>query len=105
MNGIDPEIISRANKIGTMSARGEDLVVICATMSIDEMNELEEAVSLLKDEITAACFGNSKISLVQERMARRFLETDFSKPFSDGDQAGVSETARSILAKVIENTT
>ncbi|OJD26055.1 hypothetical protein ACJ73_02570 [Blastomyces percursus] len=56
LNGIDPAIISRANEIGTLAARGEDLVVICARMSADEMGELEEA----------------------ESMARRFLGADFS---------------------------
>ncbi|PGH34737.1 DNA mismatch repair protein MSH5 [[Emmonsia] crescens] len=56
LNGIDAAIISRANEIGTLAARGEDLVVICAKMSVDEMDELEEA----------------------ENMARRFLGADFS---------------------------
>src|SRR5436190_17812943 len=62
MNGIDPAIISRANKIGRLSARGEDLVVICATLSTDEMNELKEAVSLLADKINAICFAVLKNS-------------------------------------------
>jgi hypothetical protein len=102
MNGIDPAIISRANKIGAVSARGEDLVVICAKMSRDEMSELEEAVSLLRNEML--WFGDVEKFLRQERMARRFLEMDFSKPVSDGSQSGASENTHSILAKIIEDT-
>ncbi|KAK2750532.1 MutS protein msh5 [Onygenales sp. PD_40] len=66
MNGIDPAIISRANEIGTLAARGEDLVVICAKMSADEMDELEDA----------------------ENMARRFLEADFSEDAFHGGGVG-----------------
>jgi hypothetical protein len=47
--------------------------------------------------------GSEKL-LLQERMARRFLETDFSKPLSDGSQPGEPENTRSILAKIIEDT-
>ncbi|PGH01372.1 DNA mismatch repair protein MSH5 [Blastomyces parvus] len=72
LNGIDPAIISRANEIGTLAARGEDLVVICAKMSADEMGELEEA----------------------ESMARRFLGADFSHGPSGVDVGSEDNTER-----------
>ncbi|KAL2382241.1 hypothetical protein RJZ90_003361 [Blastomyces dermatitidis] len=81
LNGIDQAIISRANEIGTLAARGEDLVVICAKMSADEMGELEEA----------------------ESMARRFLGADFSHgPNGAGDGCeDNSERPEALLENII----
>lgn len=44
MNGIDPAIVSRAEELGLLSARGEDLVAACATMSEKEGEDLKTAV-------------------------------------------------------------
>ncbi|KGO51449.1 DNA mismatch repair protein MutS, core [Penicillium expansum] len=57
INGIDPAIVSRANEIAFLSARGENIVAACAVLSSEEMQDLEEANSL----------------------ARGFLEIDFSQ--------------------------
>ncbi|KAF3030647.1 MutS protein msh5 [Penicillium rubens] len=57
INGIDPAIVSRANEIASLSARGENIVAACAVLSSEEMQDLEEANSL----------------------ARGFLEIDFSQ--------------------------
>ncbi|CAG7941136.1 unnamed protein product [Penicillium nalgiovense] len=57
INGIDPAIVSRANEIASLSARGENIVAACAVLSSEEMRDLEEANSL----------------------ARGFLEIDFSQ--------------------------
>ncbi|KMU91696.1 mismatch repair protein 5 [Coccidioides immitis H538.4] len=46
MNGIDLAIVSRANEIGDLSRREEDLVAACAKMTNAEINELEVAVSV-----------------------------------------------------------
>lgn len=46
MNGINPAIVARAEEIGLLSARGEDLVAVCAKMSIQEDEDLEYAVCL-----------------------------------------------------------
>ncbi|KAJ5827148.1 DNA mismatch repair protein MutS core [Penicillium robsamsonii] len=61
INGIDPAIISRANEIASLSARGENIVAACAVLSPGEMQDLEEANSL----------------------ARGFLGVDFSQGGSD----------------------
>ncbi|QQK46857.1 DNA mismatch repair protein MutS, core [Penicillium digitatum] len=57
INGIDPAIVSRANEIASLLARGENIVAACAVLSLEEMKDLKEANSL----------------------ARGFLEVDFSR--------------------------
>ncbi|KAJ5794039.1 DNA mismatch repair protein MutS core [Penicillium paradoxum] len=61
VNGIDPAIVSRANEIASLSARGENIVAACAILSPEEMEDLEEA----------------------DTLARSFLEVDFSQGGSD----------------------
>ncbi|CDM30496.1 DNA mismatch repair protein MutS, type 1 [Penicillium roqueforti FM164] len=61
MNGIDPSVISRANEFTSLSARGENIIVACSVLSSEEMQDLEEANSLV----------------------RHFLEIDFSQGDSD----------------------
>lgn len=47
MNGINPAIVARAEELGLLGAKGEDLVAICAKMSVQEGDDLQYAV----------CFG------------------------------------------------
>ena len=47
MNGIDPKIIDRADKLVLLSAKGEDLVAACASMKPGEERDYEDAVSLV----------------------------------------------------------
>lgn len=51
MNGVDHEIVARAEELIIMSARGEDLVAACAALPEDEMAELQEAVRRLLEVI------------------------------------------------------
>ncbi|XHG06728.1 hypothetical protein AWENTII_009912 [Aspergillus wentii] len=44
MNGINPTIVARANELAALSARGENLIAACATLSLEETQALEEAV-------------------------------------------------------------
>lgn len=44
MNGIDQAIVERADRLGLLSARGEDLVIACAEISKDEEEDLRLAV-------------------------------------------------------------
>ena len=44
INGINQTIVSRANELATLSARGENLVAACALLSAEEAQVLGEAV-------------------------------------------------------------
>lgn len=44
INGIDASIISRANEISSLAARGENLIAACAAISAEEMEALQTAV-------------------------------------------------------------
>ncbi|EFR01530.1 mismatch repair protein 5 [Nannizzia gypsea CBS 118893] len=77
MAGIDPAIISRAQGIERLLHRKEDLVAICARMTAREVGELERA----------------------ERLARRFLEADFSNTHSGEEEP--TNRVRSLLEEMI----
>ncbi|EER28003.1 MutS domain III family protein [Coccidioides posadasii C735 delta SOWgp] len=81
MNGIDLAIVSRANEIGDLSRREEDLVAACAKMTNAEINELE----------------------VAENIARNFLQANFSRPLSNIRQCSQSDTVTSILDGIVGN--
>lgn len=57
MNGIPASIVARATNLATLICQGEDLVTICAPMSPEEEEDLEDA----------------------EMTGRAFLEHDFSE--------------------------
>lgn len=44
MNGIDQAIVERADRLGLLSAKGEDLVIACANISKHEEDDLKMAV-------------------------------------------------------------
>lgn len=54
MNGVDPVIVTRADELILLAARGEDLITACAQVSPAEARDLEDA----------------------EQIARQFLEQD-----------------------------
>ena len=74
MNGIDVEVVRRAEAIVDLMTRGEDLVAACIELQPDEMEELEDAVSRLTlSEVPLA-------DCEQENLARAFLAVEL-----DGD--------------------
>ena len=44
INGINQTVVIRANKLASLSARGENLIAACATLTAEETQALEEAV-------------------------------------------------------------
>ncbi|KAJ5677190.1 DNA mismatch repair protein MutS core [Penicillium maclennaniae] len=76
INGIDAAIVSRANEIAVLAARGENLVVACATLSVEEMQTLQHA----------------------NTMARSFLKVDFSL------EKGSGRDAKTILEDLFQPT-
>ncbi|KAJ9201270.1 hypothetical protein DTO164E3_3577 [Paecilomyces variotii] len=77
MNGIPPAIVDRANEIAALSARGENLVAVCAKMSAEETSALEEA----------------------EVIARNFVQMSFS---SENERSSGSASARDLLDALLE---
>lgn len=82
MNGVDLAVVQRADAIALLLARGEDLRAVCARLTEDETDRLEEA----------------------EFVAREFLEMDLSEaPLRDGkiaareDENSVKTHLRGIL--------
>ena len=44
INGINQVIVARANELASLSARGENLIAACATLTTEETQALEEGV-------------------------------------------------------------
>jgi DNA mismatch repair protein MSH5 len=76
MSGIPAPIISRAASLANLTCQGEDLVAVCAVMSPEEEEDLEDA----------------------EMTARAFLEQEF-------DELTSSEDPRSVLESVLGEST
>jgi DNA mismatch repair protein MSH5 len=76
MNGIPSPIVARAANLATLVCQGEDLVAVCAAMSPEEEEDLEDA----------------------EMTARLFLEQDF-------DELASSKDPRSALESVLGEST
>lgn len=72
MNGVPAPIVARAAKLAELVAQGEDLVAVCAAISPEEEEDLEDA----------------------ETTARAFLEQSF-------DELASSEDPRSALESVL----
>ncbi|GFF39597.1 DNA mismatch repair protein MSH5 [Aspergillus udagawae] len=77
MNGISPTIVDRANELAALSARGENLIAACATLSAEETETLAEA----------------------DVLARRFLAWDLSNTC---DAEGVRDMLGSLFARLEE---
>ncbi|KAI4148281.1 MAG: hypothetical protein L6R39_002831 [Caloplaca ligustica] len=81
MNGIDQAIVERADRLGLLSAKGEDLVVACAEISKDEEEDLKLA----------------------EETARAFLAEDL-RPYRTGTADSlVMQDSRALLEHVMQS--
>ncbi|KAJ5664349.1 hypothetical protein N7507_005080 [Penicillium longicatenatum] len=73
INGIDASIVSRANEIGLLAARGENLIAACATISAVEIQALETADSLARKFLAIDLTNESE----PQRDAKAILEDLF----------------------------
>lgn len=51
LNGVDASVVERANELVELSAKGEDLVATCASISLQEEEDLKDAVGYCESEI------------------------------------------------------
>lgn len=80
MNGIDQNIITRANELASLTARGENLAAACAVLSPEETQALEEAVWSPFETVLSQSHEDRLANFVhQDSLARRFLEIDISE--------------------------
>lgn len=64
INGIDPVVVSRANEITHLLARGENIVAACAALLPGEMKDLEEAVTVNNiSKLTTQLTGRNRTCL------------------------------------------
>ena len=96
LNGIDPNIISRANELSLLAARGEDLLAVCTELSPEETGELTEAVSQF-----CCTSWLWRLTLRQEAIARAFVAKDFSTPKSESTKRIPSNEARISLEEAL----
>ncbi|KAL8961010.1 MAG: hypothetical protein Q9193_002375 [Seirophora villosa] len=79
INGIDQAIVERADRLGLLSAKGEDLVAICAEISREEEEDLKLA----------------------EETARLFLAEDLRQYRTDATAADTLQDPRALLENVM----
>ena len=88
--------MERANQLVGLSARGEDLVAACAGISIEEKEDLKDAVSCV---ITSRCL--QVLNVWQEETARQFLLKDFWKLVLQDADIDAQEDPREVLERVM----
>ncbi|KAI5305413.1 hypothetical protein KEM56_004513 [Ascosphaera pollenicola] len=75
MNGIDQEILQRAQELTELAANGEDLTAVCAKLSREDLVQLKEA----------------------EEVARKFLSTAFQNELDSRSGKALKERLEEVL--------
>lgn len=88
--------MERANQLVGLSAKGEDLVAACAGISMEEEEDLKDAVSRVD---TSRCF--QVLNAWQEETARQFLLKDFRKLVLQDGEIDAQEDPREVLERVM----
>ena len=100
MNGIDKSIVERADDLCLLSARGEDMIAACATMSASEELDLKIAVS---DSLAAKFLVLSwnPTQEPQEDTARSFLLHNIERKSLTQDGQDDSIDPRALLKEFL----
>jgi len=98
LNGVDQAIVDRADELVLLSARGEDLVAACATISEKEEVDLETAVC-----VPPTSSGTVQATDVeQEETARNFLALDLRALGTDGYDQAQSLDTRTLIEQLVQ---
>ena len=88
--------MERANQLVELSAKGEDLVAACAAVSLEEEEDLKDAVNCID---TSPCL--QVLNARQEETARHFLLRDFRNLIMQDAEIDVHEDPREVLEGVM----
>ena len=88
--------MERANQLVELSAKGEDLVAACAAISLEEEEDLKDAVNCVD---TSPCL--QLLNALQEETARHFLLRDFQNLIMQDADIDVYEDPRDVLEGVM----
>ncbi len=98
LNGVDQAIVDRADELVLLSARGEDLVAACATISEKEEADLETAVSVS----LSSSDTEQHAEVEQEETARNFLALDLRALGTEGYDKGQSLDTRILIEQLVQ---
>ncbi|KAH1368690.1 hypothetical protein KXX33_003536 [Aspergillus fumigatus] len=76
MNGINQMIVNRANDLAALSARGENLIAACATLSAEETETLAEAGVLARSFLAWDLSNTSDVEGVRDMLESLFARTE-----------------------------
>ena len=88
--------MERANQLVELSAKGENLVAACAAISLEEEEDLKDAVKCVD---TSRCL--QVLNGLQEETARHFLLRDFRNLIMQDAEIDVHEDPRAVLEGVM----
>ena len=88
--------MERANHLVKLSAKGEDLVAACAGISLEEEEDLKDAVIYVD---TSRCL--QVLNAWQEETARQFLLRDFRNLVLQDAEIDAHEDPREVLEGVM----
>ena len=75
MNGIDDAVVQRADYLGKLSSRGDDLSAVCSNISTKEVKDLRLAVGFVCIRHVLVCDFNESIGRYCKKVLGRRIAT------------------------------